>query len=119
MNNAPRRQGRVPYPIEIRRLPEEKLMRVQWSDGHVSEFPFDYLRGWCPCADCQGHSGERHFIIASGADLDTITVAGNYALALTWADGHDTGIYSYRYLREMCPCAVCRSIRGGDYAGEE
>jgi DUF971 family protein len=38
-----------------------------------------------------------------------IGVVGRYALSIEWSDGHDSGIYSYRTLRALCPCAVCRS----------
>ena len=92
-------------------------MRVEWSDGHVSEFPFDYLRGWCPCALCQGHGGERRFVARPGAKLAEITVVGNYALSLTWAGGHDTGIYTYPYLREICPCPACRANGSAELRG--
>ena len=42
---------------EVRRMPEERRLRLTWTDGHVAEYDYDYLRGWCPCAGCQGHSG--------------------------------------------------------------
>jgi len=35
-------------------------------------------------------------------------VVGNYALSIIWGDGHDTGIYSYRWLRQLCACPTCR-----------
>ena len=41
--------------IEIHRIPEERRMRLTWSDGHTAEFPYDHVRGYCPCAACQGH----------------------------------------------------------------
>ena len=34
---------------------------------------------------------------------------GNYGLGFKWADGHDEGIYSWRYLRAFCPCVACRA----------
>jgi DUF971 family protein len=101
---------RATYPIEVQRLTEPRLVRIEWSDGHISEYPFAYLRGWCPCAGCQGHGGERRFIHADN-DLDRIGVVGRYALNPVWADGHETGIYSYAYLRELCPCDACASMK--------
>jgi DUF971 family protein len=97
---------RPPHPAEIHRLAEQRLLRIEWSDGHVSEYPFAYLRGWCPCAGCQGHAGERRFVHADSA-LQKIAVVGRYALNPLWGDGHETGIYSYQYLRELCPCPSC------------
>lgn len=96
------------YPVEVRRLADQRLLRITWEDGHVSDFPWAYVRGWCPCAVCQGHGGERRYVHAENTDLVRIEVVGNYALQLAWADGHETGIYSYTYLRELCPCPTCR-----------
>ena len=44
---------------EVRRLPQERRLRLSWSDGHVAEYDYDYVRAWCPCAMCQGHSGSH------------------------------------------------------------
>jgi len=95
-----------PRPTEVRRLAEERRLRIQWSDGHTSEYEYAYLRGWCPCAGCQGHGGDLRYIHATNTDLGKIAIIGNYALGITWGDGHDTGIYSYRHLRERCPCCA-------------
>jgi len=100
--------GRPPHPLEVRRLAEARRLRITWSDGHESEYPFAYLRGWCPCASCQGHGNERRYVHAADAELAHVGVVGKYALNLAWSDGHDTGIYSYRYLRELCPCERCQ-----------
>lgn len=82
-------------------------MRITWSDGHAADYTYEYLRGWCPCALCQGHGGDRHFVRTVDPRLAAIEVVGNYAFNFTWSDGHQTGIYSYAYLREICPCAAC------------
>jgi len=100
---------RAHHPTEIRRLSSEGTLRITWDDGHVSDYPLTHLRGWCPCAVCQGHSGDRRYVEAPKAELTNIAVVGKYALNLGWSDGHDTGIYSYRYLRELCPCPACGS----------
>ncbi|MGH7790572.1 MAG: gamma-butyrobetaine hydroxylase-like domain-containing protein [Candidatus Binatia bacterium] len=92
------------YPEEVRRLPDERVLRITWSDQHVSEYPWAYLRGWCPCAGCQGHGNEKRFVHAQDTDLARIGLVGRYALNPVWGDGHETGIYSYTYLRELCPC---------------
>ncbi len=97
---------RLPVPIEIRRLADQGRLHISWSDAHESDYPLAYLRGWCPCAACQGHGGDRRYIHAENVELKNVAVVGKYALSLSWGDGHDTGIYSYRYLRELCPCCV-------------
>ena len=79
-------------------------MEIAWSDGHLSRYPWAYLRGWCPCAGCQGHGTTRRFVPVKNARLARVFAVGRYALSLRWEDGHETGIYSYAYLRELCPC---------------
>jgi DUF971 family protein len=85
---------------------------IDWADGHKGTYPHDILRGYCPCAGCQGHTGTIKFIESSATqrDLEDLEVVGNYALRLQWFDGHGTGLYSYRYLRALCQCDVCRSV---------
>lgn len=73
----------------------------------MGDYPFAYLRGWCPCAGCQGHGGDKRYVHSANTDLEKITVVGNYALQMQWGDGHETGIYTYVYVRALCPCADC------------
>jgi len=82
---------------------------IDWADGHKAVYPNVILRGYCPCAGCQGHTGTIRFIepSANQRELEDLEVVGNYALQLKWFDGHDTGLYSYRYLRALCQCAEC------------
>ena len=101
-----RTSGRT-RPLEVRNERERAMVRMAWSDGHIGEYSYAYLRGWCPCAACQGHGGTRHFLDLPDAQLTGIHTVGTYALGLTWQDGHDTGIYSYSYLRGLCPCQAC------------
>ena len=103
--------NRSVYPEEVRREVQSATLRVTWSDGHLSAYPFAYLRGWCPCAGCQGHGGDKRYIHAPNNDLTSVAVVGKYALNLKWGDGHETGIYTYRYLRELCACDACTADR--------
>jgi DUF971 family protein len=91
----------MPIPTLIIPLMDEKALRILWDDDHISTYPFSYLRGWCPCAACQGHDGERHFIRVENPQLETIGPVGNYALNFRWSDGHDTGIYTFEFLRTL------------------
>lgn len=104
-----------PVDIDLRRT---ERLRITWSDGHVSEYPLALLRRNCPCAQCRTHRAEQASnplaILNTGGDQRAMTtvrdagLAGHYAIRLTWEDGHDTGIYDYRLLRALCPCARCR-----------
>jgi DUF971 family protein len=88
-------------PVLVTPIPEEKLLRILWDDDELSDYPFAYLRGWCPCAVCQGHGGERRFLHVENPQLVSVGRTGNYALNLRWQDGHDTGIYTFEYLRNL------------------
>ena len=85
------------------------LTEIDWADGHRGRYPHVILRGYCPCASCQGHSGELHFVEPGpeALEIDRFDPVGRYALKITWFDGHDTGLYSYKYLRSLCQCEAC------------
>ena len=105
---------------------EDGGIAVSWSDGHQSVFSRPYLRAMCPCASCQGTHGPpttlvdarqpkakpSGFNIMTGPKPPPVEVAlelrgaepvGRYGMKLTWGDGHDTGIYTWRYLRTVSP----------------
>jgi len=96
--------------LKVRSPRGATVTEIDWGDGHTGIYPHEVLRGYCPCAGCQGHSGSIRFIECHGAqlELDGIEPVGNYALALKWFDGHSTGLYSYRYLRSLCHCGQCQ-----------
>ncbi len=97
-----------------------RTTEIEWGDGHRGVYPHEILRGYCPCAGCQGHSGTIKFVTASGnqLELDAIQPVGNYGLSLTWFDGHGSGIYSYKDLRALCHCDTCRPGAAKDERGE-
>lgn len=90
-------------PLEIRPLMVSKVMEVDWADGHTSRYSFERLRVECPCADCKGHSPEQAKVITGkeGIGITNIEPVGNYAVKLYFEDGHNTGIYSWEYLRHL------------------
>lgn len=102
MSTAP-----FPEPLEVRHETGARRLVIAWDDGHESAYPLDYLRSWCPCAACQGHAPRARYLGLSGQELRHIEPVGNYALAPTWADSHDTGLYTFRLLRDLCPCPAC------------
>ena len=95
---------------EVRRLPEDRRLRLTWSDGHSADYDYDYLRGFCPCASCQGHGIDavRYQPPATPVDPIEIQPVGNYGISIHWSDRHATGIYRFDFLREICPCDGCR-----------
>lgn len=98
----------LPVPVELHAPRGAVVLEIVWSDGARTSFSHRLLRGFCPCAYCQGHQGPiRWAETAPEGDvlIDDIEEVGNYALRLGWADGHTTGIYSFRFLRELSPLA--------------
>jgi len=108
----------MPRPKEML-APNATALAVLWDDGHESFYPGAQLRKHCPCADCTGASakaGSSLQLVAGGTDARHRIVGyhpvGNYALGIKWADGHETGIYTFDYLRGICACPECRSGEG-------
>jgi len=102
------------YPVEIQRN-DQGMMRIQWADGHESRYAYTALRDACPCATCreqrampQRHDPFQMVDDATAAPEPThLSTVGNYALNITWRDGHRSGIYPWDMLRAMCPCPQC------------
>jgi DUF971 family protein len=107
-----REKRTLPYlmPSRIKRV-SDMLTDVTWNDGHFSSYPSWYLRENCPCALCVEEFTGRRMIrqgsIPSHLKRNDLSLVGNYALRFAWDDGHDTGIYTFDYLRSICPCAQC------------
>lgn len=98
-------------PVEINHVKAQGIVRITWDDEHFGEYPREYLRGYCPCALCQGHEAtiEKRFVKVPDVRLETIEAVGNYAVTFGWSDGHSTGIYTFDYLRTLCPCSECEN----------
>jgi DUF971 family protein len=96
-----------PEPVEVRHEKGARRVVISWDDAHTSTYPADYLRSWCPCAMCQGHAPQAKYLDLTDQQLQNLEVVGNYALSFRWGDGHDTGIYTFRLLRGLCPCDDC------------
>ncbi|HYC57179.1 MAG TPA: P-loop NTPase [Candidatus Binatia bacterium] len=105
-----------PEPVDISRDDAARIVRVRWSDDVTTSYTYSGLRGWCPCAQCQGHSGQTRFVEVDDPMLVGHEGVGRYAIRFLWADGHSTGMYSYDWLREIADFAECRPDRGGGRA---
>lgn len=101
-------------PLAIRSPRGARSTEIDWADGHKAIYPHAVLRGYCPCAGCQGHTGEIRRVETRDEqlELDDLEPVGGYALSLTWFDGHASGIYSYPYLRSLCRCPGCLPSAG-------
>ena len=105
-------------------ISKSKGIKIDWKDGHHSEYGLVSLRDRCPCATCTGaHGTQPEKTNHSKPSNDpfpmfkpvlkmlNVEPVGNYAVRIYWSDGHSSGIYSYERLREICPCAECRFAR--------
>lgn len=102
--------GLYPVPKVVKRV-NARQTDILWNDGHVSSYPSWYLREKCMCAACveelTGIRKIQHGSIPSTLERASVGTVGNYALGFGWSDGHQTGIYSFDYLRQLCPCPEC------------
>jgi DUF971 family protein len=120
----------MPIPIDQRKKPTAVKIHVKtgagvditWADGHSSHYDFTYLRDQCPCATCNDERGKKEAMAVAATNLlsspllpmykpkpraQAATQVGNYAVQISFTDGHSTGIFSYDYLRTLCPCQEC------------
>ncbi len=103
-------------PTEIRRNGSTGL-NITWRDGSSYEIPSEKLRKACPCAECKEKRGDTshskpltgkkralaivEHTIDKEIELTEIWGVGQYALGIRWGDGHDSGIYTFDYLRSL------------------
>ena len=117
-------QMRSANPADIAVNREQREMRIRWQDGHESAYPFDLLRMGCPCALCNDQRNRTtstlpSLTVLSGpvvkigeVQANEVKPVGRYAINFSWSDGHDSGIYAFAYLRDICPCPTCRAAQG-------
>lgn len=97
---------------------DQRLLTITWKDGHVSPLAFNLLRKECPCATCteeRKNASPLKLVVGpviTQAGVEEVEPVGRYALHLTFNDRHDTGIYTYEYLRGLCRCPECGAAMG-------
>ena len=93
----------MPTPTEIRLRRAEKCLEVDFDDGDKFSLPAEYLRVESPSAEVQGHGPKERKIVPGRRHVGILSVepVGNYAVRLVFDDLHDTGIYSWDYLRVL------------------
>jgi ATP-binding protein involved in chromosome partitioning len=98
----------IPAKLDLKK---DKGLTIVWADGRTSTFDLATLRSMCPCAKCKEERDESAkskslLKVLPGNYTQDLKIAsaelvGNYAIKLAWTDGHDTGIYSFTFLREL------------------
>ncbi len=92
-----------PVPTEIKLRTRSRQLEVVFDDGRRFELPFEYLRVHSPSAEVKGH-GPGQGVLVMGKEnvgVTAIEPVGRYAVKLVFDDGHDTGLYSWKYLYEL------------------
>jgi DUF971 family protein len=96
---------------------------IDWKDGHQTHYTFQFLRDACPCATCEEERKADNrppgVPVKPAATLlpmykapvrpTSATPVGKYAIHFKWNDGHESGIYSWDYLRMQCRCPECQA----------
>lgn len=113
-------EARTPQKIRVKKT-EGTGVEIDWKDGHKSHWNFRWLRDACPCATCNeeressgrlpGEPKAKQQALLSMYEAPPrpveVTPVGNYAIRFKWNDGHQSGIYSWEYLRRVCRCDLC------------
>ncbi|MBP1149799.1 DUF971 domain-containing protein [Methylocaldum sp. RMAD-M] len=93
----------APLPTEIKLHQKSRVLEIAFEDGSRFELPCEYLRVYSPSAEVRGH-GPGQEILQLGKEDVTITAirpVGNYAIAPSFSDGHDSGIYTWEMLYNL------------------
>lgn len=93
----------APWPTELRLAKDKRALTVTFDDGKAFAFPAEFLRVVSPSAEVQGHSPEQRQTVPGKRNVAIVDLqpVGNYAVRIVFDDRHDTGLFSWTYLREL------------------
>jgi DUF971 family protein len=88
---------------EIKLRTRSRVLEVTFDDGARHQLPFEYLRVYSPSAEVKGHGPGQEVLVTGKQDVGIRAVepVGQYAVKLVFDDGHDSGLYTWKYLREL------------------
>ena len=92
-----------PIATELRLRRATRVLEVSFADGSRFELPFEYLRVHSPSAEVKGHGPGQEVLVLGkeNVGITAIEPVGQYAVKLVFDDGHDTGLYTWKYLHEL------------------
>jgi DUF971 family protein len=105
-------------PVNVEADEASQTLFINWSDGHTTQYPIEWLRWECPCALCRGEMGlpgrlsQVSELRPDEKRLEGAEPIGRYAVMFFWGDGHHDGIYTYDFLRVNCHCPECVEKHG-------
>ena len=90
-------------PVEIKLRQRSRLLVVTFDDGRTFEYTHEYLRVHSPSAEVKGHGPGQETLQTGKEEVEIreIEPVGHYAVRLVFSDGHNTGLYTWTYLREL------------------
>jgi DUF971 family protein len=100
-------------PTELKLRRKSRVLEVAWPDGRRDALAFEYLRVHSPSAEVQGHGPGQDVLQIAKENVRVLAVepVGHYAVKLVFDDGHDTGLYTWAYLRELATTHEARWAR--------
>ena len=93
----------TPWPVELRLKPDKRTLEIAFDDGSRFGLSAELLRVTSPSAEVQGHSEAQRKTVGGKRNVQILSIdpVGNYAVRIGFDDLHDTGIYSWDFLREL------------------
>lgn len=94
----------TPIPVSLTLHRQSRVLELAYEDGHSYRLPFELLRVYSPSAEVRGHGPGQETLQTGKRDVEITALepVGNYAVKPVFSDGHDTGIYSWDYLFDLC-----------------
>lgn len=91
------------WPTELRVTKDRAALAVTFESGLSASIPAELMRVESPSAEVQGHSAAGKTLVAGkrGVTITGVEPVGNYAVRVIFSDGHDTGLFTWRYLRDL------------------
>ena len=93
---------KIPTAVQLHR--QSRILELGYGEHEIYQLSCELLRVWSPSAEVRGH-GQGQEVLQTGkknVSINEIKPVGNYALQLCFDDGHDTGLYSWDYLYQLC-----------------
>lgn len=94
----------APIPSAIELHQQSKILELSYANGENYHLSCEFLRVHSPSAEVQGHSPEQKVLQVGkiNVSIDSIEAVGNYAIQIFFSDGHDSGLFSWSYLYQLC-----------------
>lgn len=101
-------------PTDITLHQKSRILEISFDDGTTFKLPCEYLRVHSPSAEVKGHGPGQEVLQVGKEDVTIVSMrpVGNYGIAPTFSDGHDTGIFTWDYLYDL---GENRDLYWGDY----